>query len=50
VVVGEASVLDIGTSMGNGAQLGHRSSLQPGQAVPGGQSWHGSPGRRADVD
>jgi non-ribosomal peptide synthetase-like protein len=50
VVVGEASVLDIGTSMGNGAQLGHRSSLQPGQAVPGGQSWHGSPGRWADVD
>ena len=50
VVVGEASVVDIGTSMGDGAQLGHRSSLQKGQAVPAGQSWHGAPARRADVD
>ncbi|MGY1625201.1 Pls/PosA family non-ribosomal peptide synthetase [Geodermatophilus sp. SYSU D00965] len=50
VVVGESSVIDIGTSMGDGAQLGHRSSLQAGQAVPAGQSWHGTPARRADVD
>ncbi len=50
VVVGEASVIDIGTSMGDGAQLGHRSSLHAGQAVPAGESWHGAPARRADVD
>jgi non-ribosomal peptide synthetase-like protein len=50
VIVGEASVVDIGTSMGDGAQLGHRSSLQKGQAVPAGESWHGAPARQADVD
>ncbi|TFV60143.1 peptide synthetase [Geodermatophilus sp. DF01-2] len=50
VVVGEASVVDIGTSMGDGAQLGHRSSLHGGQTVPAGQRWHGSPARRTDVD
>jgi non-ribosomal peptide synthetase-like protein len=41
VVVGEASVLDIETSMGDGAQLGHASSLQAGQSVPGGEHRHG---------
>jgi non-ribosomal peptide synthetase-like protein len=50
VVVGEATVLDIGTAMGDGAQLGHASSLQTGQAVPTGEHWHGSPAVRADVD
>jgi hypothetical protein len=50
VVVGEASVVDIGTSMGDGSQLGHRSSLHAGQAVPAGESWHGAPARRAGVD
>ncbi len=50
VVVGEASVIDIETWMGDGAQLGHRSSLHTGQAVPAGESWHGAPARRADVD
>ncbi len=50
VVVGEASVIDTETSMGDGAQLGHRSSLHAGQAVPAGESWHGAPARRADVD
>jgi non-ribosomal peptide synthetase-like protein len=34
VVVGEAAVLDIDTSVGDEAQLGHASSLQSGQAVP----------------
>jgi non-ribosomal peptide synthetase-like protein len=50
VVVGEASVIDIETSMGDGAQLGHRSSLQAGQDVPAGESWHGAPAREAGVD
>jgi non-ribosomal peptide synthetase-like protein len=50
VVVGEKSVLDIGTAMGDGAQLGHASSLQRGQSVPAGQSWHGSPAVPTDTD
>src|SRR5438093_1772141 len=49
VFVGERAVLDIDTSMGDGAQLGHASSLQSGQAVPAGERWHGSPAQRTDV-
>ncbi|MFH8804834.1 Pls/PosA family non-ribosomal peptide synthetase [Streptomyces sp. NPDC017936] len=48
--VGEATVIDIETSLGDGAQLGHSSSLQSGQAVPAGETWHGSPAQRAEVD
>lgn len=43
VYIGEKTVIDINTSMGDGAQLGHTSSLQSGQAIPDGQHWHGSP-------
>ncbi|MFJ3234888.1 hypothetical protein [Streptomyces sp. NPDC086787] len=43
VIVSEQTVLDIDTAMGNGAQLGHASSLQPGQNIPAGETWHGSP-------
>ena len=50
VYVGEAAVLDIDTSMGDGAQLGHSSALLSGQAVPGGERWHGSPAQRTEVD
>ena len=50
VVVGELAVLDIDTSLGDGAQLGHASSLRPGQAVPAGERWHGSPAQPTDVD
>jgi non-ribosomal peptide synthetase-like protein len=50
VFVGEASVLDINTSMGDGTQLGHSSSLSSGQSVPAGERWHGSPARRTDVN
>ena len=50
VVVGEGSILDINTAMGDGSQLGHRSSLYAGQAVPRDERWHGTPGRRTDVD
>ena len=38
VFVGEKTVLDIGTSMGDEAQLGHTSSLHSGQAVPAGST------------
>jgi len=48
--VGEMSVLDIDTRMGDGAQLGHASALLSGQRVPAGERWHGSPAQRADVD
>ncbi len=44
--VGEGSVLDINTSVGDGAQLGHASSLQEGQRIPAGKRYHGSPRRR----
>jgi non-ribosomal peptide synthetase-like protein len=50
VLVSEATVLDIETSMGDGAQLGHASSLHSGQAVPPGERWHGSPAQRTEVD
>ena len=50
VFVGEKTVLDIDTSMGDGAQLGHASALHSGQAVPAGERWHGSPAQRTDVD
>ncbi|MEU2434187.1 Pls/PosA family non-ribosomal peptide synthetase [Streptomyces sp. NPDC007861] len=48
--IGEKTVLDIDTSMGDGAQLGHTSTLYCGQVVPAGQRWHGSPAQPADVD
>jgi non-ribosomal peptide synthetase-like protein len=50
VFIGEKVVLDIGTSLGDGAQLGHASSLHEGQAVPAGEHWHGSPGERTESD
>jgi non-ribosomal peptide synthetase-like protein len=50
VFVGEMSVLDIDTSMGDGAQLGHVSSLHRGQAVPAGERWHGSPAQRTETN
>ena len=50
VFVGEKSVLDINTSMGDVAQLGHASALHSGQAVPVGQRWHGSPAQRTGVN
>jgi non-ribosomal peptide synthetase-like protein len=50
VFVGEKTVLDISTSLGDGAQLGHASSVHAGQAVPDGEHWHGSPAQRTEVD
>lgn len=47
-LVAEASVLDIGTSLGDGARLAHASALHSGQTIPAGESWHGSPARCAD--
>ncbi|MGW0564587.1 Pls/PosA family non-ribosomal peptide synthetase [Streptomyces sp. NPDC003016] len=50
VFVGEKTVLDIDTSMGDGSQLGHTSALHGGQRVPDGERWHGSPAQRTEVD
>jgi non-ribosomal peptide synthetase-like protein len=50
VYVGEASILDIDTSMGDGAQLGHSSALLSGQSVPAGERWHGSPAQPTDTN
>jgi len=50
VFVGEGSVLDIDTAMGDGSQLGHASSLSCGQRVPAGKRYHGSPGQETDTD
>src|SRR5256712_11164314 len=49
VFVGEKTVLDINTSMGDGAQLGHASALHSSQAVPAGEWWHGCPAQRTDL-
>ncbi|HYJ66801.1 MAG TPA: Pls/PosA family non-ribosomal peptide synthetase [Nocardioidaceae bacterium] len=48
--VGEASVLDIDTSLGDRAQLAHASSLHAGQAVAAGEHRNGSPAEPTDVD
>ena len=37
VLIGELTVLDVYTSIGDGAQLGHTSTLNTGQAVPTGE-------------
>src|SRR5690606_27077948 len=48
--IGEKTVIDIDTAIGDGAQLGHASSLQRFQEVPAGEHWHGSPAQVTDVD
>jgi non-ribosomal peptide synthetase-like protein len=49
--VGEMTVLEIGSSLGDHAQLGHSSSLHAGQSVPEGERRCGSPARqRTEVD
>jgi non-ribosomal peptide synthetase-like protein len=54
VYVGEHTVLDIGTVMGDGSQLGHSSALYEGtpggRTVPAGGRRHGSPAQPTDVD
>jgi len=48
--VGEHTVIDIHAALGDGAQVGHASALLPGQAVPAGECWHGSPAVPAEAD
>ncbi|TMQ64323.1 MAG: peptide synthetase [Candidatus Eisenbacteria bacterium] len=48
--IGERTVLDINTAMGDGTQLGHASALHSGQTIPAGERWHGSPAQRTEVN
>jgi non-ribosomal peptide synthetase-like protein len=50
VFIGEKTVLDINTSMGDVSQLGHASALFSGQKVPVAQRWHGSPAQPTDLN
>jgi non-ribosomal peptide synthetase-like protein len=50
VFIGEKTVLDINTSMGDAAQLGHTSALESGVTVPNGERWHGSPAQRTTLN
>lgn len=50
-LVGEGTVLDIDSSLGDGAQLGHSSALRSGQVVPDGERRYGSLAlQRTEVD
>ncbi|GMB80018.1 non-ribosomal peptide synthetase [Shinella zoogloeoides] len=48
--VGVGCVIDIDTSIGDRAQLGHASSLQRGQHIPDDAHWHGSPAVPTSAD
>ncbi len=50
VFIGDKTVLDINTALGDGSQLGHTSTLHSGQTVPAGERWHGSPAERTQVE
>ena len=50
VFIGEKTVLDIDSVLGDGAQIGHTSALHSGQAVPDGERWHGSPAQRTELN
>ncbi|MFF3907906.1 Pls/PosA family non-ribosomal peptide synthetase [Streptomyces sp. NPDC001848] len=50
VLISEATVIDICTVLGDGAQLGHASSLHSGQIVPDGEHWHGSPAQPTEIN
>ena len=49
-IVGAAAVLDVDTTLGDSAQLGHASALPAGATVPAGRRYHGSPAREARTD
>jgi non-ribosomal peptide synthetase-like protein len=50
VVVGARSVLEVDTAIGAGGQLGHASALHPGQQIPVGERWCGSPAAATTAD
>ena len=50
VFVGQGTVIEINSSMGNNTQLGHTSSLQEHQHVPDGKNYHGSPAVETNIN
>ncbi|MEK8169031.1 hypothetical protein NKH77_01905 [Streptomyces sp. M19] len=48
--IGETSVVDIGATIGDRAQLGHASCLPVGGRIPDGERWHGTPAEPATAD
>ncbi len=48
VVVGESTVLDIDTTIEDGAELGHASALQSGQTVRAGERSRGNPAQPSE--
>lgn len=49
--VGEGTILDINSGLGDGAQLGHSSALRAGQFIPSGEHRVGTPAyHHTDVD
>lgn len=48
--VGEASVIDINTTMEDNTQLGYASSLHEGQCIPQGKHYHGCPAQETTAD
>ncbi|HVH22352.1 MAG TPA: Pls/PosA family non-ribosomal peptide synthetase, partial [Pseudonocardia sp.] len=50
VFIGDKTALDLDTEIGDGAQLGHTSSLHSGQRVPAGESWHGVPAEPTPIN
>lgn len=48
--VGEATVLDINSSVGNDAQLGTSSALYENQSVPDGKIYQGSPAEESQIN
>ncbi|MGV9989261.1 Pls/PosA family non-ribosomal peptide synthetase [Streptomyces sp. NPDC003374] len=50
VYIGEKTILDIDTAMGDDAQLGHASALYRGRQVPAGEHWHGSPAQPTQTE
>ena len=50
VTIGTAAVVDIGTEIGDGGQLGHASALLEGQTIAPGTRAHGSPAVATTTD
>ena len=49
-IVGEASLVDIDTVIGDDAQLGHASALTAGGRIPRGKRYHGCPAQECGTD
>lgn len=50
VYVGEGSMIDINTVMGNDTQLGNASTLQENQQIPDGKHFHGNPAEPTELN